>query len=143
MPVLLAIMCLLAFPASADDGALADALSDASARLDQAFVDHDTDTIASLTTADHIAVTLFYGAPYTMADQLAVLDRLIITEVERSPTSTVALGSDAAMVTYENSYRGRFGDTPLSEHVFVTEIWVRQDGIWRQRLFQETPVADD
>jgi len=86
---------------------------------------------------------VFYGAPFTIDEQFAVLDRLIITEVDRSPTTTVALGPNAALVTYENSYRGTFDGAPLSAHVFVTEIWVNSDGDWQQRLFQETPLAPE
>ena len=112
VPVVLAILWLQTQSATADDRLLATLLSQASAALDQAFVDHDRAAIAALTTDDHVAMTPFYGRPFTIPEQFAVLDRLTITQVDRSAPRTVALGPDAAMVTYENSYEGSYDGAP-------------------------------
>lgn len=138
-----AMLWLPVLSASAEDTDLAAELSQASAALDQAFVDHDRAAIEALTTDDHVAMTPFYGRPFTIPQQFAVLDSLIITGVDRSAPTTVALGPDAAMVTYENSYQGSYDGAPLSERVYVTEIWVREGGAWLQRQFQETPLSAD
>jgi len=143
VPIVLAVLWLQTQSATADDSALAAELSQASAALDQAFVDHDRAAIEALTTDDHVAMTPFYGRPFTIPEQFAVLDSLIITQVDRSSPTTVALGPDAAMVTYENSYQGSYDGAPLSERVYVTEIWVREGGAWLQRQFQETPLSAD
>ncbi|MEM7442614.1 MAG: nuclear transport factor 2 family protein [Pseudomonadota bacterium] len=143
VPILFATIWLaLSHLAVADDD-LGTALSEASATLDQAFVDHDIATIEAMTTDDHLAVTVFYGGPMSIEDQFDVLDGLIVTEVARTQPTAVALGPDVAMVTYRNSYQGSYDGSPLSEDVFTTEIWLRQDGTWRQRLFQETPLMVD
>lgn len=137
------VLWLQTHSATADDSALAAELSQASAALDQAFVDHDRAAIEALTTDDHVAMTPFYGRPFTIPEQFAVLDRLTITQVDRSAPRLAALGPDAAMVTYENSYEGSYDGAPLSERVYVTEIWVREGGGWVQRQFQETPLSAD
>jgi hypothetical protein len=38
-------------------------------------------------------------------------------------------------------YKGTFQGRPLPERVFVSETWEKQDGSWRQQLYQETPIA--
>ncbi|MCP4303848.1 MAG: nuclear transport factor 2 family protein, partial [Hyphomicrobiales bacterium] len=47
---------------------------------------------------------------------------------------------DVVQITYENSYEGNYAGTPLSARVFVSQIWLKQDGTWKQQLYQETPI---
>jgi len=50
------------------------------------------------------------------------------------------LGADAALVTYEQSYRGSFRGDPLPGRVFVGEVWVRSGETWLQKYYQETVI---
>jgi hypothetical protein len=50
------------------------------------------------------------------------------------------IGSEAALVNFENTFRGTFAGKPLPERVHASEIWINEDGRWRQRLYQETPI---
>ncbi len=52
------------------------------------------------------------------------------------------LGRDVALVTFENSYRGTFHDKPMPSRVFVSEVWVKVDSKWLQKLCQETVVGE-
>ena len=50
------------------------------------------------------------------------------------------LGPDAAMRTFtrlDGTYKGK----PIPSPVFVTAIMVRQDGQWKERLYQITAVG--
>jgi len=51
------------------------------------------------------------------------------------------LGDGAALVNFENSLAGSWQGKPFPQRIYVTEIWLKRDGKWRQRLYQETPVA--
>jgi hypothetical protein len=58
-----------------------------------------------------------------------------------TPLDATLLGTDTALVTYEESYSGTFEGEALPSRVFISQIWVKRDGAWRQRFFQETPIA--
>ena len=53
------------------------------------------------------------------------------------------LGPDAALVTTEQSYRGTYKGNPLPGRVFVSEVWVRVDGKWLQKFYQETIMEEE
>ena len=58
-------------PAGAEDMTVADEIKAARIALDQAFQKHDRAAIQKMVTADHLAVTTYYGKPFTTADELA------------------------------------------------------------------------
>ena len=49
------------------------AVNAAAAALDDAFERQSADEISHMMTADHIAVSSYYGAPQTVAEQIASL----------------------------------------------------------------------
>ena len=72
------------------------------------------------------------------ARQIAALRDLKVEVYDAIPPTIAFLGPDAAQATYEQSYRGTFKDNPLPGRVFISEIWVRDGGAWRQKFYQET-----
>jgi hypothetical protein len=136
-----AAILIQALPALADDLAVAEAIKAAKAELDTAFQNQDAATIERLVTADHRAATTYYGRVFTTADELATLLEFKATYFDFTDVKVTVLGPDAAMITFENLYKGTFQGRPLPERVFVSETWVKQDGTWRQQLYQETPIA--
>jgi Domain of unknown function (DUF4440) len=91
-------------------------------------------------TADHIAVIPEYGKPITFAERLATFDQYSVVKSAFTPTQVTVLGPSAVLVTYENSNQGSYAGKPLSPRVFVSQIWLKQDGKWLQQLYQETPI---
>jgi len=140
----LALLFIGVLPASgawADDAALTAEIKARVNELNQAFADRDTAKIETMITADQIAVIPVYGKPTTFAERLPTLDQYKAIRSAFAPTQVKALGGTAVLVTYENSKQGTYAGKPLSPRVFVSQIWVKQDGEWRQRLYQETPIT--
>ena len=51
------------------------------------------------------------------------------------------LGKDAALVTYPVTLKGTFRGRAVPARNFVSAIWVRRGGQWRQTFYQETPLT--
>jgi hypothetical protein len=138
----LCVGVLLAVGASvtdADDAATINAVKAAVSALDDAFTRRDGDAIKRLMTADHLAITSYYGAPKSVAEQIASLPDL--TKFKETPVSGVVvslLGSDAAAITFTAKNEGAFKGRPLPSPVFVTSLYVKRDGRWLERLYQTT-----
>lgn len=139
MTKLLALLAVSASAASADDAATINAVKAAFSALDDAFARRDADAIKRMMTADHLSITSYYGAPKSVAEQIASLPDL--TAFKETPMSEVAvspLGSDAAAITFTAKNGGAFKGRPLPSPVFVTSIYVKRDGRWLERLYQTT-----
>lgn len=108
--------------------------------LGKAYEDGDAAAARALMTPDQRSVTFVYDGPQTVAEQLASLKDLAVEVYDAIPPTFEMLGADAALVTYEQSYRGTFKGDPLPERVFVGEIWVRHGGTWLQKFYQETVI---
>jgi hypothetical protein len=133
------LLAVSASAADADDAATVNAVKVAFAALDDAFARRDEDAIKRLMTADHLAVSSYYGAPKSVAEQIASLPDL--TKFKETPLSGVVvslLGSDAAAITFTANNEGTFKGRPLPSPVFVTSLYVKRDGKWQERLYQTT-----
>ncbi len=130
-------------PAGADDTATIAELETAVIEINEAFSKGDAETIRRLAPPDHFAVTTQFLKPLTLAEQLDTLDKYEREPFDFTDIEVRLLGDGAALVTYENSYRpgGHYKDEPLAARVFVSQIWLLQDGTWRQLSYQETPIA--
>ena len=91
-------------------------------------------------TADHIAVSSYYGAPQTVAEQIASLPELKYEQTIVGAVKVDVLGPDAALRTFTARLDGTYQGKPVPPPVFVTAIMVRQDGQWKERLYQITAV---
>ncbi len=125
-------------PAFADEAADIAAIKSRTAALGEAFVKQDADTIRAMMTPDHVAVAFIYKGPQTLEEEIASLPDLKMEIYDAIPLTVSLLGPDAALVTGEQSYRGTFQGNPLPERVFLSEVWVRVDGKWLQKFYQET-----
>ncbi len=123
--------------------ALSDELADlkaARAKLEAAFVNQDADTIRSLMTPDHIAATHVFGGAIGLDEQIAALADLKVTFADISEPQITMFGSEDAYVTYEESLHGTFRGEPLPDRVFASEVWVKMDGKWLEKVYQETVI---
>jgi hypothetical protein len=138
--ILAATMIALAVtaPAAADEAADIAAIEAQRAALGQAYLAGNADAIRSLVTPDQRSVTFVYDGPQSVTDQIASLGDLKVEVYDAIPPTVDMLGADAALVTYEQSYRGTFKGNPLPGRVFVGEVWVRVDGTWLEKFYQET-----
>jgi len=109
--------------------------------LDTAFEKEDEATIRSLVTPDHIAIAPVYGGSATVDEQFALFSDISYSVYDASERAVMFLDPQTVITNYQVSLKGTFRGNPLPSPVFVTEIWVKQDGKWLQRLYQETPTS--
>ncbi len=138
--LLVALTLGVSIPARADDGATIEAIDNAAAELDEAFVKQDAEAIKSLTTPDHVAVTPYYGEPTPVAAQIASLPELKYEQTNLTEPTVKLLGSDVAMRTFTAKLDGSFKGESLSARVFVTQIMQKLDGKWREKFYQVTAL---
>ena len=108
--------------------------------LGRAYQDGDAAAVRALLTPDQRSVTFVYDGARTVDEQLATIGDLDIEVYDAIPPTIEMLGPDAALVTFEQSYRGSYRGNPLPGRVFVGEIWVKAGETWRQKYYQETVI---
>ena len=141
-----AVFCLMLLAMTAacsqpDNIATIEAIDNAAAKLDEAFETGDAETIRSLMTPDHIAVTLYYGAPQTVAEQIASLDDFEYAQTDVGEPTVTLLGPETAIRTGIVELKGSYKGQPLPARVFATEIMVKRDGKWLERVYQATALT--
>ncbi|MGD9502109.1 MAG: nuclear transport factor 2 family protein [Methyloceanibacter sp.] len=137
----LALLLALGAPAArADDAQAIDAINKAAASLDTAFEKDDAGTVKQLMTADHIAVTPYYDGPQTVAEQIASLPDFAYEQTIAGDVSVAMLGPDAALRSFAAELNGTFKGRPMPARVFVSSIWVKQDGAWAEKFYQVTAL---
>ncbi len=134
-----AIALLAASPLSASDADMATALEAKLKAFKAAFIKQDGATIKSMMAKDGLLITPFYGA----ATPEEVVDRLSTFQIKSHDSHDVKvtpLGSDDGLMTLYSSLKGTFNGKPLPPWVFASAVWVKEDGAWRVKLYQETTV---
>lgn len=137
-PMVVMLLAIFTYPAAAQDATAG--LATAIEALSKAFEERDSDSIRAMMTPDHVAVSPGYGRAYSVDEQIATLPELDYKVFDSSGRTISLLGEDAALITERSTIEGSFKGEPLARHVFISEVWVRQDGKWLQRLYQETAV---
>ncbi|HEY8803018.1 MAG TPA: nuclear transport factor 2 family protein [Candidatus Dormibacteraeota bacterium] len=127
-------------PARAGEAETIDAIVKAAAALDQAFEAQDTKAVKDLMTPDHVAVTPYYDGPQTVADQVGSLPKLKYEQTIDGKPTVAVLCSDAAARTFKAELNGSFEGKPIASKVYVSEIWVKRDGAWAEKLYQVTAL---
>jgi ketosteroid isomerase-like protein len=111
--------------------------------LDKAFEEQDANSIAALTTPDHIAVTPYYDGPQSTAEQIASLSDLVYAQENLDEPTVTLLGPDAAMRTFSAELKGTYKGKPIPSPAFITALMVRQDGKWLEKFYQVTRIAGE
>lgn len=138
---ILFVSALVAFAARAGDAEEIDAINKAAAELDAAFAKDDVGTVKQMMTPGHIAVTPYYDGPQSVADQAASLPDLQYGQTIVGDVSVALLGADTALRSFTAELNGSFKGRPLPRRVFVSAIWVKQDGAWVERFYQVTALG--
>ncbi|MEQ8654650.1 MAG: nuclear transport factor 2 family protein [Kiloniellales bacterium] len=126
--------------AQAEEAPLRDQILEAYQAITEAFELQDSSAIEALTTADHIAITPYYGGAKPIAFQLTWASELIFTQRPISPLIVEAVGEDVAVLRFKAEMEGSFRGKPLPKKAAITLIWQKVDGTWLERLYQETPI---
>jgi hypothetical protein len=96
------------------------AVNAAAAALDDAFERQSAEEIKRMMTADHIAVSSYYGAPQTVAEQIASLPELKYEQTIVGAVKVDVLGPDAANANLHGAARwdlpGQAGTVPCLRH---------------------------
>lgn len=142
-PSVLLFLMLVAMPADlvraqSSDAETIKAINTTATTLAAAFVVKDTDTIKSLTTADHVAVTPYYDGPKSLNEEIAAFADIDYRETTVGDVTVVLLAPDVAMRTLVADLEGAFMGKPLPPRVFATEILVKRNGKWIERFYQAT-----
>jgi hypothetical protein len=137
---ILIVSALVAFAARAGDADEIEAINKAAAALDAAFAKDDVGTVKQMMTQGHIAVTPYYDGPQSVADQAASLPDLQYGQTIVGDVSVALLGSDTALRSFTAELNGSFKGRPLPRRVFISAIWVKQDGAWVERFYQVTAL---
>jgi ketosteroid isomerase-like protein len=127
--------------AQENDLAATEAIDDAVGRLDEAFEARDAEGVKALMTADHVAVSPYYGTPQSVDQVIATLPDLKIKQTNLSEPTVTLLGPESAMRTLTAKLEGTFADKPISDKVFITSVLAKQDGKWVERFYQVTNLA--
>lgn len=142
-----ALLCLmlLAVPvdlvrAQSADAETSTAIDTAAGAIDEAFVVGNADSIKSLMTADHVAVTPYYGSPQTVDEQIASLADLSYKQTVVGEVSVKLLAPTVALRTLVADLEGSFKGTALPKRVFVNETFVNHNGEWLERFYQVTTM---
>jgi len=83
----------------------------AAAALDDAFERQSAEEIKRMMTADHIAVSSYYGAPQTVAEQIASLPEL---KYEQTIVGAVKVDEPIYIRTFRGIAENRFDDAFLN-----------------------------
>ena len=114
----------------------------ASRQLHLAIANRDTDATEARLAPDLVTVAPYYEAPLSASQTIAALAELDITDFEASEVTVAVLDFDTALASYFLAIEGTYAGTSFDVEGFVTEIYVRRDGRWLQRLSQMTELAD-
>jgi hypothetical protein len=130
---------ILASPSWSDDST-AQEVGKAIESLNKAFAKGDAKAMKALMAADHVAVTAYYGGPRTRDEQLKNLPDLKITEYKAGKMQVSLLGKDAALIRYPLTQTGTWKGKEIPRKSYASAIWVRRDGKWFERFYQETSL---
>jgi ketosteroid isomerase-like protein len=138
--LLLALAGAPSFAANAADADTIAAINASSNALDEAFTKKDVAKIKALMTEDHLTVTPYYDGPQTVDDQLASLGEYDWSQTIVGEPNVALLAPDVALRTFTAELKGTFQGKPLPSRVFATELLVKRDGKWIERLYQVTSL---
>jgi hypothetical protein len=110
-------------------------------RLNVAFTKNDKESLKQLMAADHIAITPYYGGPFSNAEQIKSLPDLKLSEYKTGPKKFIWISKDVVLISYAVSQKGTFKGKELAPKGYVAAVWVNRDGKWMEASYQETALS--
>ncbi|MEM6464280.1 MAG: nuclear transport factor 2 family protein [Pseudomonadota bacterium] len=121
-------------------------LAAAQTELDKAFAAADTAKIRAMMMPDHVAVLPYLPIEADIDDEIASLSAVTYAFTGQENRQMFTLSDNVVLITQEKFYDGTFDGKPMPARVLVAAIWIKSDGKWLQRYYQETdatgPSAD-
>jgi hypothetical protein len=106
----------------------------------EAFKNKDKKAFSDLLTDDFAAVEDDNQGMRKKAQAVAEVDQSVVKDYNLFALRVIPLESNTALVTYELSMLFPPQAAVRFKRVLVSEIWVKRDGQWKQRYYQETHV---
>lgn len=140
--VVLVAIAAAAVPAAAQDAALEQQIMAAYDKLNKAFETRDTETIKAMSTPDHVSITPAFRGGKSLDKTIDAVPKMNITQKPVGDMTIDSLAPDVALQTFKAEMTGTFDGQPVARMLAVTIIWLKEDGAWKERLYQETPFAE-
>lgn len=117
-------------------------------RFGQAYRDADVDTLKALLTRDYVHVNGNSGSRIDreqwlawVASQRDLLDEgELLVEAYQVYDVQVDLYGSTAIVTGSVRSNGIRSGEAFSVNVRFTNVWIKQDGVWRRAAFHDSPI---
>lgn len=106
----------------------------------EAFKGRDKAAYGNLLADDFAAVEDDNQGMRTKSAAVAEVDRSVIDRYFLFALHVMPIGSNAALVTYELTMQFPPKAAVRFKRVLVSEIWLKRDGKWKMRYYQETHV---
>ena len=116
-------------------------LDAAQTELDKAFAAADPAKIRAMMMPDHVAVLPYLPIESDVDEEIVTLGSINYAFTGQENRQMFALADDVVLITQEKFYDGTAFGKPLPARVLVSAIWMRSDGKWRQRYYQETDAT--
>jgi hypothetical protein len=114
-------------------------LAAAVAELQTAFNEHNRDKVTALVTDSHVSI-MSYARFDGRAQLLDHMKDYAFQSYRMDELTTTPLGPEVALVSFRGTLDGTYAGKPLPRDVLVGQVWLRQDGNWREATYQETPL---
>lgn len=142
-----AVVFLLTYVAPSQQGGSKPAMSPQSQMLEsnvraewQAFKTKDKKAYGDLLAEDFVAVETDGEGARNKTHTVNEVDRSPLRNVTLENFKVITACSDAAVVTYELTMEFTPKSTTRFLRVWASELWLKRDGQWKARYYQETRV---
>ena len=105
-----------------------------------AFKKRDKQAYSDLLADDFMAVEDDGDGMRKKATAVAEVDRSVIYNYQLFALNVIPLDANAAMVSYEITFQFPPTAQVKFKRVLVSEIWLKRNGQWKERYYQETKV---
>lgn len=106
----------------------------------EAFKNKNKKAYSDLLADDFSAVEDDNQGMRTKAAAVAEIDRSVVRDYSLFAITVVPLDPNSALVTYELTLQFPVTAIVRFKRVMVSEIWVKRNGQWKERYYQETHV---
>ena len=105
-----------------------------------AFKKKDRQAYSDLLADDFVAVEDDNQGMRNKAKAVAEIDGSVVRDYHLFALNVVSLNANAALVTYEITLDFPTTAQVRFKRVLVSEVWLRRNGQWKERYYQETHV---
>ena len=106
----------------------------------EAFKKKDKKAYDDLLTDDFVGVEDDNQGQRKKAGAVAEIDRSVVNDYKLFAVSVTPLAPNSALVTYELTLLFPPKAAVRFKRVLVAEIWIKRNGQWKERYYQETHV---